>query len=125
MMQINAIDKARAVNGIRLKTVCYELGLASSTLYNWRFMLTRCPINLRQSVDRVLGAKVDWNEYDRQFGECYAQRHTAAIQAADANLQADVAKIDQTPVIEAETEPEAQSGGWWSNIIHDDTADAL
>lgn len=124
MTQINAIDEARAVNGIRLKTICFDLNLAVSTLYKWRFMKSRCPINLRQSVDRVLGAKVDWQKYDEQFDEHGAQRRTDAIEAAKGNLLQDTSKIPQTPLIAPEIDQDDEEGGFFSFLkLKNDVSD--
>lgn len=119
------MEAARNVHGRSLKLVAQDIGVTYVTLYKWRNLEHLCPKHRRESVERAFDARIDWELYEKQYHEKQEQRRRAAIQAADANLQADVAKIEQTPVIEAETEPEAQSGGWWSKIIHDDTADAL
>lgn len=115
----NEIEAARNIHGRSLKLVAQDIGVGYVTLYKWRNLENLCPKHRRASVERAFRAKIDWVIYEKQFAERQAERHTAAIEAANANLQADVAKIEQSPLLPPET---GEKGGFFSflNIKDDD-----
>lgn len=62
-----SIEKAYNVNGFVRKRIASNVGVTASTLYNWFTARAYIPKWRRQSIERELGAAVDWSQYEREF----------------------------------------------------------
>jgi len=66
-----SFEAAFFVNGPTYKAVGAECGpVGEKTVYAWGRGAIRCPKKKRQSVDRALGANVDWEQYDKEVDAC-------------------------------------------------------
>lgn len=61
---LKSFQDAHHVHGNSQKRMAQECGVTESTFYKWHSGRLRCPKHKRQVVDRALGAKVDWIQYD-------------------------------------------------------------
>ncbi len=69
---LNSFEVARNQLGRVMKTMARECGVSESTFYKWSCGIRRAPKHKRQSIDRALGANVNWSDYDRECAE-YAE----------------------------------------------------
>lgn len=65
-----SFESAFCVYGPVQKVAAHDCGVTDRTFYRWATGRTPCPKYKRQSVDRALGAKVDWVQYDVELKAC-------------------------------------------------------
>jgi len=66
-----SFHRAYCVNGPKQKALATKCDVHHRQFYKWATGRTRCPLHKRQSVDRAMGAKVDWVQYDLEFDACH------------------------------------------------------
>lgn len=62
-----SFEQAHNVYGQPFKSIAFDVEVTEQTLWKWRTLRQRCPRHKRQTIDRVLKAKVDWEQYDREY----------------------------------------------------------
>jgi len=64
------IETAFNVHGPTKKAIAAQCNVTTKTIWKWFTGRTRCPIQKRNSVDKILGFGVDWVGYDLEFNAC-------------------------------------------------------
>ncbi len=77
-VMLKSFEVARNQLGRVMKAMARECEVSESTFYKWSCGIRRAPKHKRQSIDRALGANVNWSDYD---AECAEFAKTAELRA--------------------------------------------